>query len=414
MAAQTILEQHTTGVKQSSAFPHGELSSVVGAFSDHVLFTDASGTVLAATAMLRGNAPQALEGRPFWEVLHLKHFSLEQTLARYPAGRVHTIPSPLGKGTWSLRIIALPDAFSPRGYVILATDNLPLQQLRDTYKERIGEKIQALDNSIRLFGAMFDGVKDAMLLLGQDHLVHAANPKASDLLDSEMVGLLGREARTLFKPEDWKKVEKKSSTLQDGARWTSRRTCLTTIGSELPVEVTLWRIELEGFALFHLVLRDLTAQTLLEKGLRRKKAEVEGMNLALRNVVRSTEKEKRESRQEVLREIREDILPALERMTGEPSPELRRTLKNMIEQRVHEMTAGSTKGLSPLLFKLTPREIEVCKLIRLGSSTKDIADLLNASFETIQTHRKNIRRKLGLQGRGVSLFSFLHQQESLE
>jgi DNA-binding CsgD family transcriptional regulator len=53
-------------------------------------------------------------------------------------------------------------------------------------------------------------------------------------------------------------------------------------------------------------------------------------------------------------------------------------------------------------------------LVRLGSGTKDIAELLNASFETIQTHRKNIRRKLGLRRKGVSLFAFLHQQEVLE
>jgi PAS domain S-box-containing protein len=392
----------------------GELSAAVRAVSDQILFTDAAGVVLAANAEARDNHPKKVIGVPFWQVLNLKSASLDQTLANHPLGRVHSIPAANGTGTWSLRIISLPNIYSPRGYVVLATDNRPLQKLQDTYRERIGENIQALDNSIRLFDAMFDGIQDAMLLLDQDHLVHAANPKAMELLDPDGLGLIGRKARSLFSPEEWERFNKKLSTLKDGGRQSSRRNCLTTKGCELPVDVMLWRIDLEGFTLFHMALRDLTAQTLLEKGLRRKKAEVEGMSLALRNVVRSTEQEKREMRRNVLRELQEDILPALERMAHETTPELRDTLKTMIRERIQEMAAGPSQGLSPLLLKLTPREIEVCKLIRLGTSTRDIAELLHASFETVQTHRKNIRRKLGLQGRQLSLFSFLHQQELLE
>lgn len=404
------------------------------------MFADAGGEVFSfgpgSAEIFAGDAPAGT----FWEILGLPVRGLEQALERYPPGRVHEVHAPGGKGTFALRIIALPGSVSPSGprsqpglqikssavsaatgqsasaparaaYVIIATDNRPIVQLREVYKERIGEKIQALDNSIRLFGAMFDGIRDAMLLLGGDHIIHAANPRAQELLDPNRLGLAGRYVRSLFAPLDWDKVGRKLSSLKDGGRWTSRRICVTTRGDELPMELTLWRIDLEGLTLFHLALRDLTAQTLLEKGLRRKKAEVEGMNLALRNVVQSTEQEKHNVRREILGEIQNDILPALDRMAQENSPELRRTLKAMIEERIHEMAAGAFNQLSPLLLKLTPREIEVCKLIRLGKGTREIAELLNASFETIQTHRKNIRRKLGLRGRGASLFSFLHQRE---
>lgn len=391
-----------------------ELSGVVGSFRDHIFFTNATGLVLAANAKALNGFPDDLIGAFFWKALNLQGAGLQQILTRYPLDQVHTIPAPHGKGLWSMRIFPLADIFSPDGFVVLATDNSPLQKLRDTYTERIGENIEALDNSIRLFGAMFDGVQDAMLLLGEDCLVHAVNPRASELLDPDGYGLTGREAKTLFGSLDWKNIAKKILDLKDGARWTARLTCLTTQGGDLPMNATLWRIDLKGFALYHMALRDLTDQMLLEKGLRRKKAEVEGMNLALRNVVQATEKEKRELRQRVLREIWEDLFPALERMASESSLELRRTLKIMIQERLQEMSMGTSMGLSPLLLKLTPREIEVCKLIRLGSRTKDISELLNASVETIQTHRKNIRRKLGLHGREVSLFSFLHQQELLD
>jgi DNA-binding NarL/FixJ family response regulator len=45
---------------------------------------------------------------------------------------------------------------------------------------------------------------------------------------------------------------------------------------------------------------------------------------------------------------------------------------------------------------LTPREIEIIKLIAEGKSSREIADLLFLSFRTIQNHRTRIMRKLTL------------------
>ena len=45
---------------------------------------------------------------------------------------------------------------------------------------------------------------------------------------------------------------------------------------------------------------------------------------------------------------------------------------------------------------LTPREIEIVKLIAEGHSSREIADQLFLSFRTIQNHRTRIMRKLGL------------------
>ncbi len=45
---------------------------------------------------------------------------------------------------------------------------------------------------------------------------------------------------------------------------------------------------------------------------------------------------------------------------------------------------------------LSPREYEVLQLITKGLKTIDIADRLNVSVHTINSHRKNILKKLGL------------------
>jgi DNA-binding NarL/FixJ family response regulator len=48
---------------------------------------------------------------------------------------------------------------------------------------------------------------------------------------------------------------------------------------------------------------------------------------------------------------------------------------------------------------LTPRELEIVKLIADGLSSKEIAQRLVISFKTVETHRANILRKLGFSDR---------------
>ena len=47
---------------------------------------------------------------------------------------------------------------------------------------------------------------------------------------------------------------------------------------------------------------------------------------------------------------------------------------------------------------LTAREREVLQLVAEGKSNKEVADLLNLSVYTVETHRSNIMEKLNLKG----------------
>lgn len=69
------------------------------------------------------------------------------------------------------------------------------------------------------------------------------------------------------------------------------------------------------------------------------------------------------------------------------SPSLISTvMEDYAERLAHDKVSG--------LSKLTPREVEVLKLIAEGLSTKEIAAALNLSIKTIDTHRQQIMRKL--------------------
>ena len=53
-------------------------------------------------------------------------------------------------------------------------------------------------------------------------------------------------------------------------------------------------------------------------------------------------------------------------------------------------------GTIPVVDNLSDREMHVFQLIGSGLGTKKIAHSLNMSVKTIETHRENIKRKLGL------------------
>ena len=48
---------------------------------------------------------------------------------------------------------------------------------------------------------------------------------------------------------------------------------------------------------------------------------------------------------------------------------------------------------------LTPREIEILRLIALGYTSVEVAEKLDISPRTVETHRANIHRKLELDTR---------------
>lgn len=54
-------------------------------------------------------------------------------------------------------------------------------------------------------------------------------------------------------------------------------------------------------------------------------------------------------------------------------------------------------------LKLSSREVEVIRLVKEGLTTKEIADRLNISFYTAETHRKNIKLKIGIEGEAAFL-----------
>lgn len=72
------------------------------------------------------------------------------------------------------------------------------------------------------------------------------------------------------------------------------------------------------------------------------------------------------------------------------------TVKN--NSGIYKPVLNQTKGTFPL--PLTKRQQHIFQLIGLGLQSKEIAQELNLSLNTVTTHRKNIIKRLELRGAG--------------
>jgi DNA-binding NarL/FixJ family response regulator len=83
---------------------------------------------------------------------------------------------------------------------------------------------------------------------------------------------------------------------------------------------------------------------------------------------------------------------------------------NLVETLIEEIVYPITKKRSSILDKLTVREMQIASLVKEGKSSQEIAKTLVVSKKTIDFHRANIRKKLGLlteTGKRTNLLSYL-------
>lgn len=176
-------------------------------------------------------------------------------------------------------------------------------------------------------------------------------------------------------------------------------------GETFPCEITTTFLkENEKIVRVISILHDITERKEAEEMLQKQNKALEQKNIALREFFGQVELEKKEIKNNVIANTENLLLPILQklRLKGES-----RKYINLLRKSLQELTSSFGAKLTKKEAKLTSREIEICNMIKNGLASKEIADLLNISLRTIEKHRTNIRKKLGITKKEANLTSFL-------
>lgn len=146
----------------------------------------------------------------------------------------------------------------------------------------------------------------------------------------------------------------------------------------------------------------------LEERVAQRTHELEEANSTLRVLISNLETQRKDYDAHLLRQIKGLVWPNLAklrtRLADDPASV---TYLDMVEDGLRSISSSKSSDLTGILEPLTPAEREVAQMIMRGLSTKDIARTLAREPSTVEYHRNNIRKKLGLRRTGRNLRSLL-------
>jgi len=145
----------------------------------------------------------------------------------------------------------------------------------------------------------------------------------------------------------------------------------------------------------------------LEELVRERTENLEAANTALEVLLKKREKDKRDLEENMLFNVKELILPYLETLYRGPLEEKQKFLLETAKSNANEIISPVMRRLSHQYLRLTSTEIQVANFIKQGKTTKEIAEMLCLASSTIDFHRDNIRKKLGIKKKKINLRTYL-------
>jgi PAS domain S-box-containing protein len=175
-------------------------------------------------------------------------------------------------------------------------------------------------------------------------------------------------------------------------------------------------IDFDGETCMLTTMRDITERLRSEQRLERlnrrlgdEHRQLEQTNAELSNLLARVQDEKSSYRRTLTADVDNLVRPLIRRLKvsgGTLTP----TELDTLAHRLDIIVSREVGGYQDNLAKLTAREREVCDLIQRGGSSRQIAQELGLSPETVNKHRQSIRRKLQIDHRGINLTSYLRSR----
>ena len=159
---------------------------------------------------------------------------------------------------------------------------------------------------------------------------------------------------------------------------------------------------------------EITALKLTEEALRKRRQELieqkqslEETYIAMKVLLKQREEDKLELEKKVLNNVKDLVLPYVEKLKNSRMSAKDRTLVDIVDTHLQDIISPLLQRFTNAKILLTPQEMQVASLVKDGKTSKEIADVLNVSETTVNFHRKNLRVKFGLRNKRTNLRSYL-------
>lgn len=176
-----------------------------------------------------------------------------------------------------------------------------------------------------------------------------------------------------------------------------------------PLQDATGRTAAVGSILLDVTARKQAEQALTEREteLRAKSVQLAETNIALKVLLKQREEDQRDLQERIASNVQELVLPYLRKLQGTHLNDKQAGYMDVAMTHLKEITAPFLRHAVSQYPQMTAKELLVATHVREGRSNKEIADLMGVSLNTIEIHRYNLRKKLGLQNKKVNLRSFL-------
>jgi len=261
-----------------------------------------------------------------------------------------------------------------------------------------------------------DGVWTAAQIRSLDPFVNIVIVTAySDLSPAKINQQVQPPDRLLYMQKPFHTHEIQQFALALSAKWQAEKELLATnlhldqLVQERTRELTL---AIEALESSNQKYRETAKQLQkTETALAEKADDLIGTNQALQQMVRKNEEDRKEIEEKVLFAVNEMVAPYMDKLEKSPLNDYQQSFLKIIRTNLSEIVAPFMKDLGHKYFRLSPTEINIANLIRLGTSTKDIVDQLKMTKRTVDFHRDRIREKIGIKNTKANLKTVLQELE---
>ncbi|HUV78522.1 MAG TPA: PAS domain S-box protein [Desulfobacterales bacterium] len=324
------------------------------------------------------------------------------------------------------KIIDSAKQAEPYGYIVKPFQDSELKACVEIalYKKEMEKALKEREENFR---TLAENANDGILIaVGKDEYVFG-NRRAAEITGYGVSELLKTTIQDIAHPDDLEKIKETYRHIWAGKPF--QRQCEITIirkdGNKVPVEMTSARSIWDGQPAAIVIFRDITERVRAEQALQEahhelelrvkertrdlqiKTKSLEEMNIAMKVLLKKREEDKTELENNVLTNVKELVMPFVDKFRETQLDGQQKTLLSIIESNLNEVISPFTRRLSLEYLNLTPTEIKIANMTKHGNTSKNIAKVMNISPRTVDTHKKNIRRKIGLEGKRANLRSYL-------